>query len=58
MIEHGFTHTSVITRLRCGPLGPHLDALATDLHQHKPRQGRLCWLSRYSGISTATGVRL
>ena len=34
MIEHGFTHTSVITRLRCGPLGPHLDALATALHQH------------------------
>ena len=34
MIEHGFTHTSVITRLRCGPLGPHLDALAATLHQH------------------------
>ena len=34
MIEHGFTRTSVITRLRCGPLGPHLDALATTLHQH------------------------
>jgi hypothetical protein len=28
MIEHGFTRTSVITRLRRGPLGPHLDALA------------------------------
>jgi hypothetical protein len=34
MIEHGFTRTSVITRLRRGPLGPHLDALATILHQH------------------------
>jgi integrase/recombinase XerD len=34
MIEHGFTRTSVITRLRRGPLGPHLDALATTLHQH------------------------
>jgi len=35
MIEHGFTRTSVITRLRRGPLGPHLDALATTLHQHR-----------------------
>jgi hypothetical protein len=34
MIEHGFTRTSVITRLRRGPLGPHLEALATTLHQH------------------------
>jgi hypothetical protein len=34
MIEHSFTRTSVITRLRHGPLGPHLDALATTLHQH------------------------
>ena len=34
MIEYGFTRTSVITRLRRGPLGPHLDALATILHQH------------------------
>ena len=34
MIEHGFTRTSVITRLRRGPLGTHLDALATILHQH------------------------
>jgi len=34
MIEHGFTRTSVITRLRRGPLGPHLDTLATTLHQH------------------------
>jgi hypothetical protein len=34
MIEHGFTRISVITRLRRGPLGPHLDALATTLHQH------------------------
>lgn len=34
MIEHGFTRTSVITRLRCGPLGSHLDALAATLHQH------------------------
>lgn len=33
MIEYGFTRTSVITRLRRGPLGPHLDALATILHQ-------------------------
>jgi integrase len=34
MIEHGFTRTSVITRLRRGPLGTHLDALATTLSQH------------------------
>jgi site-specific recombinase XerD len=34
MIEHGYTRTSVITRLRRGPLGPHLDALAATLHQH------------------------
>ena len=34
MIEHGFTRTSVITRLRCGPLGAHLDTLAATLHQH------------------------
>jgi site-specific recombinase XerD len=34
MIEYGFTRTSMITRLRRGPLGPHLDALATTLHQH------------------------
>src|SRR5262245_2984367 len=33
MIEYGFTRTSVITRLRRGPLGLHLDALATTLHQ-------------------------
>ena len=33
MIEHGFTRTSVITRLRHGPLGAHLDGLATTLHQ-------------------------
>jgi len=33
MIEHGFTRTSVITRLRHGPLGAHLDVLATTLHQ-------------------------
>jgi site-specific recombinase XerD len=34
MIEHGYTRTSVITRLRHGPLGPHLDALAATLYQH------------------------
>jgi hypothetical protein len=34
MIEHGFTRTSVITRLRRGPLGAHLDTLAATLHQH------------------------
>lgn len=34
MLEHGFARPSVITRLRCGPLGPHLEALATTLHQH------------------------
>jgi site-specific recombinase XerD len=33
MIEHGFTRTSVITRLRHGSLGAHLDGLATTLHQ-------------------------
>ena len=35
MIEHGFARTSVITRLRHGPLGAHLDTLATTLHQHR-----------------------
>ena len=34
MIEYGFARTSVITRLRRGPLGPHLDALAAILRQH------------------------
>lgn len=34
MIEHGFTRTSVITRLRQAPLGSHLDTLAATLHQH------------------------
>jgi integrase/recombinase XerD len=34
MIEYGFARTSVITRLRLGPLGSHLDALATTLSQH------------------------
>lgn len=34
MIEPYFARTSVITRLRLGPLGSHLDALATTLHQH------------------------
>lgn len=34
MIEHGFTRTSVITRLRRGPLGAHLETLAATLHQH------------------------
>ena len=34
MIEHGFTRTSVITRLRHGPLGAYLDTLAATLHQH------------------------
>ena len=45
MIEHGYTRTSVITRLRRGPLGPHLDALATTLHQHRPKshQAHLEW---------------
>ena len=33
MIEHCFSRTSVITRLRHGPLGPYLDDLATALHQ-------------------------
>ena len=35
MIEHSFARTSVITRLRHGPLGAHLDTLATTLHQHR-----------------------
>jgi hypothetical protein len=34
MIEQCFTRTSVITRLRLGPLGSHLDALAATLRQH------------------------
>src|SRR6266849_7203774 len=34
MIEQCFSRTSVITRLQLGPLGSHLDALATTLHQH------------------------
>jgi site-specific recombinase XerD len=33
MLEHGFARPSVITRLRGGPLGPHLETLATTLHQ-------------------------
>ena len=33
MIELYFSRSSTITRLRCGPLGPDLDALATTLHQ-------------------------
>jgi integrase/recombinase XerD len=32
MLEHTFVRTSVITRLRGGPLGPYLDDLATALH--------------------------
>jgi site-specific recombinase XerD len=32
MLEHTFARTRVINRLRCGPLGPHLDDLATSLH--------------------------
>ena len=34
MIEQCFTRTSVMTRLRLGPLGSHLDALAATLCQH------------------------
>ncbi len=34
MREHGFARLSVITRLRCEPLGPYLETLATTLHQH------------------------
>jgi len=34
MIEHCFARPSVITQLRYGPLGTHLEALATTLHQH------------------------
>ena len=33
MLEHGFARPSVITRLRGGPLCPHLETLATTLHQ-------------------------
>ena len=32
MLEHTFVRTSVIARLRGGPLGPYLDDLATALH--------------------------
>ena len=34
MIEYGFARTSVITWLRLGSLGSHLDAPATTLSQH------------------------
>jgi hypothetical protein len=34
MLEYGFARPSAITRLRRGPLGPHLETLATILHQH------------------------
>jgi len=34
MLEYGFARASVIAQLRRGPLGPHLEALATTLHQH------------------------
>ena len=33
MIELYFSRSSTITRLRCGPFGPDLEALATTLHQ-------------------------
>ena len=33
MLEHLFVRTHVVTRLRCGPMGPYLDNLATHLHQ-------------------------
>lgn len=33
MIEHFFAHTSVVARLKDGPLGSYLDDLATNLHQ-------------------------
>jgi hypothetical protein len=33
MIEHFFAHTSVVVRLKSGPLGSSLDDLATNLHQ-------------------------
>jgi len=33
MLEHPFARTRVINRLRRGPLGPHLDDLATSLHR-------------------------
>ena len=33
MIEHYFSRTSVLTRLRHGLWGPYLDELATVLHQ-------------------------
>ena len=33
MIEHCFSRTSVLTRLRQGLLGPYLDELATGLRQ-------------------------
>ena len=53
MIEHYFSRTSVLTRLRHGLLGPYLDELATTLQQQgytrdsirhylrKPRHGIL-----------------
>ena len=33
MLESLFVRTHVVTRLRCGPMGPYLDNLATRLHQ-------------------------
>ena len=32
MLEHCFARPSVITRLRRGPLSPHVETLATTLH--------------------------
>jgi hypothetical protein len=32
MLEHIFVQNGVIARLRRNPLGPHLDHLATSLH--------------------------
>lgn len=34
MTEQCFARTSVVARLRLGPLGSHLDALATTLYQY------------------------
>jgi hypothetical protein len=52
MIEHCFSRTSVITRLRRGPLGPYLDDLATALHQQGYGgivSGTLCMHASSSG---------
>ena len=41
MLEDTFVRTSVITRLRRGPLGPYADDLATSLHHERYTQNSI-----------------